>query len=381
MKSRRPVDLLLNVVRVRPAPRRRRRSRRAAPSPPPRSPPAPPAGPGSVPSWRRRAASGRRRARRARASRPAGRAPRGGCRRRGGAGAPASPPWPRAPAVASVSLSRMRSRGLGGLALHAGLDRAWPARAPSRSGRRVALEAQPHGLVELGRHLRPVVGDRRDRVLLLLERQLGERAVLVRQPAGEELVGADAERVDVRRRAGLLAARLLGREVGRRAEHRADLGDARLLGRLGDAEVGELRDAHLLGDEQVARLHVAVHHAGAVRVVEPVAGVAHHAHGLVDLELLALAQQVRARGPLDVLHDDVVAVGSRDPGRSRTPARRSGAAGAPPPAPRGGSGPRRPRPPPGARPAASPPPSAPAPCRWPGRPSTFPPAPRRRSSR
>ena len=42
---------------------------------------------------------------------------------------------------------------------------------------------------------------------------------------------------------GLLAAGLLGREVGGGAEHRADLGDARLLGRLGDAEVGELDGA------------------------------------------------------------------------------------------------------------------------------------------
>ena len=44
-------------------------------------------------------------------------------------------------------------------------------------------------------------------------------------------------------RAGLLAAGLLGREVGGGPEDRPDLGDARLLGRLGDAEVGELDGA------------------------------------------------------------------------------------------------------------------------------------------
>ena len=62
-------------------------------------------------------------------------------------------------------------------------------------------------------------------------------------------------------------------------------------------------------DEQVARLHVAVHDARAVRVVEPVAGVDHVAHGLLDAELLLLADQVGAGGPLDELHDDVVALG------------------------------------------------------------------------
>ncbi len=126
---------------------------------------------------------------------------------------------------ASSALRQLERRGVAGLGL--------------------ALQAQPDRVVELGRDLGPVVGDRLDRLLLLLERQLGQRAVLVRQPPGEELVGADPERVDVRRRPGLVAARLLGREVGGGAEHRADLGDARLLGRLGDAEVGQLGGARL----------------------------------------------------------------------------------------------------------------------------------------
>jgi hypothetical protein len=47
--------------------------------------------------------------------------------------------------------------------------------------------------------------ERRRALLLLLERQLGQRR-LERQAAGEQLVGDDAERVDVGARAGLLAA-------------------------------------------------------------------------------------------------------------------------------------------------------------------------------
>ena len=47
---------------------------------------------------------------------------------------------------------------------------------------------------------------------------------------------------------------------------------------------------------------------GAVGVVEPVAGVAHDLHGLLDVEHLVLAQQVGGRRAVDVLHDDVVAL-------------------------------------------------------------------------
>ena len=78
------------------------------------------------------------------------------------------------------------------------------------AGTRVALEADPNRAVEPGRDLRAELRDRHHRVVLLLQRELRERAVLVRQPAGKELVGADAERVDVGGGARLLAGRLLG---------------------------------------------------------------------------------------------------------------------------------------------------------------------------
>src|SRR5215211_3179206 len=52
-----------------------------------------------------------------------------------------------------------------------------------------------------------------------------------------------------------------------------------------------------------------VHHAGAVGVVEAVAGVADDAHGLLYAQPLALAEHVGAGRAVHVLHDDVVAVG------------------------------------------------------------------------
>ena len=106
---------------------------------------------------------------------------------------------------------------------------------------------------------------------------------------------------------GLLAAGLLGREVGGRAEHRADLGDARLVGGPRDAEVGEL-DHVAVGDEQVAGLDVAVHDAVAVGVVEAAAGLGDDLDGLLDVEVAAVAQQLGARVAGDVLHHDEVLV-------------------------------------------------------------------------
>jgi hypothetical protein len=89
-------------------------------------------------------------------------------------------------------------------------------------------------------------------------------------PAGEQLPGDDAERVQVHAVVGGgVGERLLGRHVGRRAERDADGGEPLARGdrgrdRLRDAEVGDhggaARQQHVLG------LDVAVHHAVGVRV-------------------------------------------------------------------------------------------------------------------
>ena len=83
--------------------------------------------------------------------------------------------------------------------------------------------------------------------------------------AGRHLVEDDAERVHVRAAVDRRALRLLGREVRGGAHDRAGAGEAvvRAAG-AGDAEVGDLHLARG-GDEHVARLHVAVHHAVLVR--------------------------------------------------------------------------------------------------------------------
>ena len=121
------------------------------------------------------------------------------------------------------------------------------------------------------------------------------------------MIGDHPERVEVSARSRLLAPRLLGREVGRRAEHRPDLRDARLVGGAGDAEIGELD--HLgVGDEQIPGLDVAVDDPVAVGVVEAAARLGDDLHRLVHLEPTPVPQQLRARVPGHMLHHDEVLV-------------------------------------------------------------------------
>ena len=86
------------------------------------------------------------------------------------------------------------------------------------------------------------------------------------------------------------------------------LRDLGVLGRLGDAEVGEL-DHALVAAQQVAGLDVAVDDAVAVGVVEPPAGLREDVDRLARVERAVLPEDLRARLPVDVLHDDEVARG------------------------------------------------------------------------
>ena len=67
--------------------------------------------------------------------------------------------------------------------------------------------------------------------------------------------------------------RLLGRDVGRRAEHLAGLGDLLFPGEAGDAEVADPEPVAVV-EQQVGRLDVAVHDPGGVRGIECGGGLA-----------------------------------------------------------------------------------------------------------
>ncbi len=190
---------------------------------------------------------------------------------------------------------------------------------------RVALEGSQdrrrQGLGDRG-----VVGARRQRPLVLAaDGQLGEGRALPGKAPREELVDDDAERVDVRGRRGLLAARLLGSQIGGRADHGPDLGQARLLGRPRDPEVGQLH-RHLsrgrvvggggsvaaprgtADHHQVPGLDVAVDDPLPVRVLEPGARLGADLDRDLGREPTLRLEELGARAALHVLHDDVVTV-------------------------------------------------------------------------
>ena len=125
---------------------------------------------------------------------------------------------------------------------------------------------------------------------------------LERLVAGEHLVEDDAEREEVRPVVDLLALDLLRRHVVRRAEELPLLGEVRAV-EPGDAEVGDLHPP-FLGDQDVRRLDVAVHHPVGVGVVE---GVPHLGddveHAGQRQRLLPLEHQLQV-GAAHVLHGD-----------------------------------------------------------------------------
>src|SRR6201999_457405 len=89
------------------------------------------------------------------------------------------------------------------------------------------------------------------------------------------------EREDVGREVRVVTARDLRREERGRPGDLAGRRQLDVADRAGDAEVGDLRGA-VFGDEDVRRLHVAVHDPGAVRAGERRADLRADADGVVD---------------------------------------------------------------------------------------------------
>ena len=169
---------------------------------------------------------------------------------------------------------------------------------------------------------------------------------------GQALERHDAERVDVGGGGRGPALGLLGGEVLRGAHHLAGAGQPDALGRAGDAEVGDL-DLPVGRDEQVGRLHVAVHDAVACAAPRASAAWASRSRTAVGSMGTPGAQHRRQRLAVDQLHHQVGparagAVGQVAPRRRRRPWRCWGGAGTPragprPRSARGRSGRRRTR--------------------------------------
>ena len=134
--------------------------------------------------------------------------------------------------------------------------------------------------IEIGGHIRiQLQRSRRSATEDLVRHHTGRRSP-ERQHAGRHLVEHDAEREQIASRVDPCAAHLLGRHVHHRPQRRSRAGEMRIPGdrrdggcagddriELGETEVEQL-GVSARGDEDVARLDIAMNDAGTVRGVE-----------------------------------------------------------------------------------------------------------------
>ena len=224
-----------------------------------------------------------------------GRGPRGGAQGPAGGGRPGRAPRAAARTTARAAPDDAGGRG-GGVAQGGG-----EGRAVGEAVGRVLGERRADDGAQVGRD---PVGQLGDGVAHVRERGRDGGGGVEGTLADEALVGHDPEGVDVGGGHGGAALGLLGREVLRRAHHLAGLGQRHALGGPGDAEVGDLHPT-VGRDEQVGRLHVAVHDAGGVRGADGVGGLREEAPHRVGVHRAAGPDQVRQRLAVDQLHHQV----------------------------------------------------------------------------
>ena len=131
-----------------------------------------------------------------------------------------------------------------------------------------------------------------------------QRVGLERRLPGQELVEDDAERVDVGGSRDLFAARLLGREVRGRAEHRPRLGVARRRRASGAIPKSASFTLPVACAQDVLRLDVAVDELAACAASSAAAELDPDRDDLRRRQPAAALELVGERLALDVLHDD-----------------------------------------------------------------------------
>ena len=122
------------------------------------------------------------------------------------------------------------------------------------------------------------------------------------------LVEDDAQRIDVGPRVHVLALDLLRRHVFGRADHHARSRDPLSLERTGDPEIHDA-DRPLPVDHDVARLEVAVHDAGPMRLGQTLADLEGDVDRGPQPHLAAHADHVLEVFAMDIFHGDVMRPG------------------------------------------------------------------------
>jgi hypothetical protein len=158
---------------------------------------------------------------------------------------------------------------------------------------------------ERSRRVRAQRAHRREVGVALPVDHLVQPAVAPRAVAGEHLPSHDREAVEVAPRVGGAAGDLLRRHVARRPGHRAVALHAAPGEPLdGDVEVGEQRPPVRGVEEDVLGLHVAVHHAARVRMLEGAGHVAQHHRRRLAGQAGGRAQHRAQRRSRYVLHHE-----------------------------------------------------------------------------
>jgi hypothetical protein len=177
----------------------------------------------------------------------------------------------------------------------------------------VAIAREPfhHDGFEAARNLRSFLADRRRIFRDGLRKRSGDAFVVVGCLTAEKVIQGGANRVDVGTVIEGFAADLLRRREEHRAEKRAALGElvvARAGERLRQAEIADL-DPIVGGEKAVGRLHVAVNHAEAVSLRQPVDDVKYSRDGDIGRKRTALVDEVLQCLAGHQFHHDIWAAG------------------------------------------------------------------------
>ena len=127
-----------------------------------------------------------------------------------------------------------------------------------------------------------------------------------RRPSGKHFIQHTTCGIQVGTHVDAFAARLLGRQILRGADHALRLRHrgGGIVERAGDAEVHDL-DHALLGNHDVAGLDVAVNDAHAVRILERVEHAHHHLFGVALAQSAVHLENVAQGLALDILHHQI----------------------------------------------------------------------------